>query len=108
MTFDKLKSTVVDEKKFATQKQLIRLVINIALFILTYTFALGLAINSILGYKFLLALLIIDSAGFLCVCDLVAEDKESFDKVNKITKLWWTGIIAFVIIYIILKIFNFL
>lgn len=108
MTFDKLKATVVEEKKFATQKQLIKLVINIALFILTYTLALGLAINSILGYRFLLALLVIDALGFLWVCDLAAEDKESFNKVNKITKLWWTGIIAFVVIYIVLKVFNFL
>lgn len=108
MTFDKLRDTVVKEKKFATQKELVKVVINLALSIVTYSFALGLAINSILGYRFLFALLLIAVCAFLWICDFSAETKESFVKVQKLTRLWWTGIIAFVVIYIVLKIFNFL
>lgn len=108
MTFDKLRDTVVKEKKFATQKELVKVVINLALSIVTYSLALGLAINSILGYRFLFALLIIAVCAFLWICDFSAETKESFVKVQKLTRLWWTGIVVFVIIYIVLKIFNFL
>ena len=39
MTFDKLRDTVVKEKKFATQKELVKVVINLALSIVTYSFA---------------------------------------------------------------------
>lgn len=108
MTFDKLRDTVVKEKKFATQKELVKVVINLALSIVTYSLALGLAINSILGYRFLFALLLIAVCAFLWICDFSAETKESFVKVQKLTRLWWTGIIVFVIIYIVLKMFNFL
>lgn len=108
MTFDKLRDTVVKEKKFATQKELVKVVINLALSLVTYSLALGLAINSILGYRFLLALLIIAVCAFLWICDFSAETKESFVKVQKLTRLWWTGIILFVLIYIVLKMFNFL
>lgn len=108
MTFDKLRDTVVKEKKFATQKELVKVVINLALSIVTYSLALGLAINSILGYRFLFALLLIAICAFLWICDFSAETKESFVKVQKLTRLWWTGIVVFVIIYIVLKMFNFL
>lgn len=108
MTFDKLRDTVVKEKKFATQKELVKVVINLALSIVTYSLALGLAINSILGYRFLFALLLIAVCAFLWICDFSAETKESFVKVQKLTRLWWTGIVVFVIIYIVLKMFNFL
>ena len=108
MTFDKLKETVVEKNKYTTVKDLIKVVINLALSVFCYSLALGVAINSILGYRFLLAILLIAVFAFLWTCDLAAESKESYLKVKKITKFWWTGIVLLVVVCIVLKIFNFL
>lgn len=108
MTFDKLRDTIVTEKKFASYKELVRMVINLALSILMYSLALGLAISRILNYRFLLAVLIIAVFAFLWICDLAAETKESFLRIQKITKFWWTGIIAIIAIFIVLRTFNFI
>lgn len=108
MTFDKLRDTVVKDKKYATYSELVKLVINIALSIITYSLALGIAVNSILGYRFLVVLLLIAVFGFLWICDLSAETMESFKKVQKVTKFWWTGIIVLVAVVVVLKMFHFI
>lgn len=108
MTFDKLKETVVDKEKFATQKELVKMLINLALSILTYSLALGLAINSILGYRVLIVLLLIAVFGFLWTCDLAAENKENFKKVEKLTKFWWSGLVLTVVVYVVLRMYNFM
>lgn len=108
MTYDKFKKIAVDEKKFTDKKNLIKYLINLALFLTTYGIAVGIAVFYVLNYRFLLLILVLACLGFVWTLDLAAENESYFKKIGIMSKLWWTGILVIVAILAVLLKLHFI
>ncbi len=77
------------------------------LLLLFCTFSMGLLLFAfnIAGWSMSLLILLIIIILFFALLPYVAESIETFDKVNKITKFWWIGILFIIGVVILLLLF---
>ena len=108
MTYENFKKIAVEEKKFIEKKNLIKYLINLALFLTTYGIAVGIAVLYILNYRFLLLIAALACLGFVWTLDLAVENESYFKKIGTISKLWWTGIPIIVAIVAVLMKLHFI
>ncbi len=108
MTYQKIKETVVNEHKIMTTKQLRWFMVKLVLFIFGASMTLALPAGTLLGARVSLIVFILAFLLFNTLVSLIVEDKDSFKRVNIAAKLWWLPYILFVVVFIVLKFFNFM
>lgn len=108
MTFENMRKKVVEENKFATEKELNRVVINLGLSILTSSVWLGLATISTVGLNLFVFTLFCLICMFILVCNYASENGDNFHKVKKVTKFWWANLIIIALVFFLLKLFYFI
>lgn len=108
MTFESMRRKVVEENKFATGKELNKVVINLGLSIVFSSIWLGLITVSTVGLNLFVFTLFCLISMFILVCNYASESEDSFRKVKKITKFWWLNLIIIGVVFIVLKLFYFI
>lgn len=107
MTYQKIKEIIVDERKVITEKKLKGLTRRLTLFIVGLCACLGLAVSNILGFG---AVVVVTLGGvflYSTMFDLCAESDGALKAVNVCSRFWIIFPILFVVIYCVLKYFNF-
>jgi hypothetical protein len=107
MTYEQLKKVIVEDKNLIDKKGFKWFLIRWALLVFGVGFAFILPTFSLLGSRFAIVVLLIAALLFITVLSLIIDDPNSFKKVNKITKFWWLAYILVVVIYLVLKYWNF-
>lgn len=108
MTYQRIKEIIVDEQKRMTQKELVKLVIQLSLALVGIVLALGLAVYSILGVSFTLIVIVGAILAFTLLCDLFVQDLKAAKNIVTFGKFWWIYYILLVIVFFVLKSFNFI
>ena len=108
MTFEQMRRKIVEEDKFATSKDLSKLLIKLGLSLILSAIWLGLATIFTVGMNLYIIVLFCLIALFLFVCNYASESEETFKKVRKITSLWRLHIIIIVGLFVLLKLFYFI
>lgn len=108
MTFQKIKESVVIEQKRITQKQLVKLAINLALSLVGICLTLGLATYAILGFSFTIVVIALTLLAYNWIFDMFVEDEKFGKNIMLFAKFWWSHYIIFVIVFFVLKLFRFI
>lgn len=108
MTFEAMKKKVVDEEKFATKKELSKLLINLGLMLLFSSVWLGLVTIYTVGTNLFIFTLLCLIGMFILVCNYASESLLNFKKTLKVTKFWWLNLPTIVGVFIVLKLFYFI
>lgn len=108
MTYQKIKEEVVDNKEWLTDKELVKLAKNLGLFLILLCLCIGMVTFYILGLPSTVITVILIALSYVLIFDIIMESKEMLLRVQKISRLWWIGIILCVIVYCILSYFNFI
>lgn len=107
MTFEGIKKSLVEEKKLLTGKELRRYCINLFLFCATFGGTLAFAIACILSPAFAVIFIIGIGLGFIWILDYSVESEDFLRFTRKVSKLWFIGLIFFVVVYVSLVYFKF-
>lgn len=108
MTFENMRRKVVEEDKFATEKELTKLVLNLGLSVVTSSIWLAFITLSTVGLNLWVFAIFCLIGTFILVCNYAVESEYSFNKVKKITKFWWVNIIIIIVVFLVLKWFYFI
>ena len=108
MVFNTFKEAVVEEKGWATAKEIKKFVFRLALLTITLALAIGLIVYSCLGSFVVIAFFIAMGLGYIALIDWSDEEESNFKLMQKISKFWWVGIILIVLSYVFLKYMQFI
>jgi hypothetical protein len=108
MTYQQIKKTLVDDEKLLTAKQLRSFVIKWALMVFGFALMLILPTFSILGSRIAIFIVVVAALLFSEVLSLIHDDPGVFNKFKVLVKFWWITYIFTVLIYLVLKFFNFM
>ena len=108
MTFQKIKDTLVTERKLLTQKELNKLSLNLALVVLGFCLSLGLLTYATVGFGTTVIIIILSILAYTWIFDFAVESEKSLERVRKITKFWWFTYIILAIVFIVLKLTRFI
>lgn len=108
MVFNTFKEDLVKEKGWATDKEIKKFIVRLALLMFTLALALGLIVYSCLGSLVTIAFFIAMGLGFVALVDWSDEEEDNFKKMQKISKFWWLGIILIVLSFVFLKFMQFI
>lgn len=108
MTFQRIKEEVVENQKRLTVKELVKLVINLALAFIGICITLGLLTYAILGFAYTVIIILCAIFAYNLVFDIFVEDEKVGKHIVLFSKLWWIEYILIVIVFLILKLFGFL
>lgn len=107
MTYQRIKENLVDEQKAITEKNLKKLVIRLALFILGAILCLSFSVYKLLGLFATLVVILGGVFTYSCLLDYCVEDTKNIKKVSIISRLWIIFPIVFVVLYLVFNYFNF-
>lgn len=108
MTYQKIKTAVVDEQKRISSKQLIKLTINLALAFIGICLALSLATYAILGFSFTIVVILCTILAYNWIFDLFVEDEKAGKFISTFAKFWWINYLLVIAVFFVLKFFRFL
>jgi hypothetical protein len=108
MTYQQIKETLVKKEKLLTSKQLRKFIIKWALLVFGLSLILVLPTFSLLGSRLTLIIVIIAGLLFINGLNLIVDEPDLFEKMNKYVSLWWISYIVVVLVYLVLKFFNFM
>lgn len=108
MTFEKIKTELVENQKRMTEKELVKFTINLALAFLGICLTLGMCTYTLIGLPFTAVIIILSIFAYNWIFDAVIDDEKAGAKIIKFAKLWWITYILLVITFFVLKFFRFI
>ena len=108
MIFQKFKEDVVVEKGWSSIKGITQMTLRLGLLFVLGAIGLGFITYCTVVFLVTLLVLLLSGIGFVWTFDLADESEENFNKIMKLSKFWWCGIIFDVVIIVVLKLFNFM
>lgn len=108
MTYQNLRTKVVEEQREMTPKAFRRFMLRYAMMLLTLAFEFMLVVSSIVNYYVALVTGIIFILAFIWLLDWCGEDKKTLGIVRKLSRVWFLNILLIVGTFFILKVTHFL
>lgn len=108
MTFEKIKTELVEKQKRMTVKELTKFTINLALAFLGICLTLGMCTYTLLGLPFTVVMILLSIIAYNWMFDAVIDDEKAGAKIIKFAKLWWLMYILLVVVFFVLKMFRFI
>ena len=108
MTFEGIKQSLVEEQKLLDNKGLKRLCLNTALCFLTFGADVSLVIVPTIGPSWALIGIIGLVFLYLDLLTICTTDEKVLRRTQKLSKLWFLGIILFIALYVLLRMVHWL
>ena len=108
MIFQKFKEDVVVEKGWSSIKDIKRMTLRLGILFALIAIGLGMITYWTVGWPVTIIVMIMTGVGFVWMFDLADEAEENFRFTMKVSKFWWCGFIVDMVIYVVLRFFNFI
>lgn len=108
MIFDVFKEDVVEQKGWATEKEIKKFILRLALLVIILTFGIGILLMTTVGMLVTIAFIVVMTLVYIGLVDIADEEEHYFKTLMKVSKFWWLAIPIDVAIIVILNMFMFL
>lgn len=107
INFHKLFKLIVEENKLCTKKQYNKFIIKLLLWFIFATLLIAIPGTIVLGNIIIPLSLIISLIGLITILEILSENLEIFQKLDKLFSFWPVFIILNVLIVALLKFLNY-
>lgn len=109
MTYQELKTKVVDTNNTMTKKEFNKMLLSFSLFVVLLTLCLLVLVSVVLPLQFILLVVILAIALYTATINsFPIEDSNTINIVQKLNKFWWSPLILLIVEVFILTYLGFM